>query len=128
MNRYLKNFSVAAAISVIAVATPLSARTLDPKVPEDALEISKRVQCGEADGVPAVYHWSGKIYSRVDGEPDKHLFNGEGMNIRQCVKVTDPKRGTGYRQVSREVQLDALHFVDASRRNLVPDFTDGCGQ
>ena len=39
MNRYLKNFSVAAAISVIAVATPLSARTLDPKVPEDALRL-----------------------------------------------------------------------------------------
>lgn len=33
------------------------------------------------------------------------MFNGEGMNVRQCVKVTDPKRGTGYRQVSREVMF-----------------------
>jgi hypothetical protein len=78
---------------------------LDPAKPEDALEISKRMQCGEADGVPAVYYWSGKVYSRVAGEPDRHLFNGEGMNVRQCVSVTDPKRGKGWRMVSREVML-----------------------
>lgn len=27
----------------------------------------------------------------------------EGMNIRQCVTVTDPQRGIGYRMVSREI-------------------------
>ena len=87
------------------VATPAFSRILDPNKPEDALEIMKRTQCGEADGKPAVYHWSGKVYSRVSGEPDRHLFNGEGMNIRQCVRVEDPKRGVGYRQVSREVMF-----------------------
>jgi len=88
-----------------ALTTPAFARILDPAKPEDALEIMKRTQCGEADGVAAVYHWSGKVYSRVSGEPDRHLFNGEGMNIRQCVRVEDPKRGVGYRQVSREVMF-----------------------
>ena len=87
------------------LATPAFSRILDPNKPEDALEIMKRTQCGEADGVAAVYHWSGKVYSRVSGEPDRHLFNGEGMNIRQCVRVEDPKRGVGYRQVSREVMF-----------------------
>jgi len=86
-------------------ATAAGARMLDPAVPADALEISKRTQCGAKDGEAAVYHWSGKVYSRVAGEPDRLLFLGEGMNIRQCVAVDDPKRGHGWRQVSREVML-----------------------
>ncbi|ATW02834.1 DUF1838 family protein [Sphingorhabdus sp. YGSMI21] len=101
-------FKLGIALAVVAATssvTPALARTLDANVPEDALEIMKRTQCGEADGVPAVYYWSGKVYSRVAGEPDRHLFNGEGMNIRQCVRVEDPKRGVGYRQVSREVMF-----------------------
>ena len=105
MKRYLKYRTVTIIIASMAFSAALSARTLDPNKAKDALEISKRVQCGEADGVPAIYYWSGKVYSRVQGEPDRHLFNGEGMNVRQCVKVTDPKRGTGYRQVSREVMF-----------------------
>ena len=93
------------ALSGLALATPASARMLDPTIPADAFEISKRVQCGEKDGTPAVYYWSGKIYARVQGEPDRHIFNGEGMNVRQCVAVEDPKRGKGYRLVSREVMF-----------------------
>ncbi len=92
-------------IAAAALATAAQARMLDPDKPEDALEISKRVQCGEADGKPAVYHWSGKVYSRVVGEPDRLLFLGEGMNIRQCVTVTDEKRGKGWRLISREIML-----------------------
>ncbi len=97
--------SAAAIAATIAVAPPATARQLDPNVPADALEISKRTQCGVKDGTPAVYYWSGKVYSRIDGEPDKLLFLGEGMNVRQCVAVEDPKRGKGYRQVSREIML-----------------------
>jgi len=110
-----KAFKIAAAISAlalgagasVAMASGASAKghMLDPAKPADAVEIMKRTQCGEADNVAAVYHWSGKVYSRRKGEPDRHLFNGEGMNVRQCVTVTDPKRGTGYRQVSREIML-----------------------
>lgn len=93
------------AVLASAATVPAQARTLDPNTPEDALEISKRVQCGEADGKPAVYHWSGRAYARVEGEPDRLLFKIEGMNIRQCVAVTDPQRGKGYRLVSREILL-----------------------
>ena len=84
------------------------ARMLDPNVAADAFEISKRTQCGEADGKQAVYHFSGKIYSRVEGEPDRLLFVAEGMNVRQCVAIEDAKRGKGYRLVSREV----LFYID----------------
>jgi Protein of unknown function (DUF1838) len=89
----------------LAFAGSASARMLDPAKPDDALEIMKRTQCAAKDGDTAVYYWSGKIYSRIDGEPDRHLFNGEGMNIRRCVAVNDPKRGKGWRQVSREVMF-----------------------
>jgi hypothetical protein len=94
-----------ATLALVLAASPAAARQLDPANPADAFEISKRAQCGEADGKPAVYYWSGRVYSRVTGEPDRHLFNGEGMNIRQCVAVSDPKRGKGYRLVSREVMF-----------------------
>jgi hypothetical protein len=91
--------------TALALCGIAQARMLDPAKPEDALEISKRTQCGEKDGQPAVYYWSGNVYSRVEGERDRLLFRGEGMNIRQCVAVTDPQRGKGYRQVSREIML-----------------------
>lgn len=93
------------AATALALTGTAQARQLDPTKPEDALEISKRVQCGVRDGAPAVYYWSGKVYSRVAGEPDRHLFNGEGMNVRQCVAVSDPQRGKGYRLVSRELMF-----------------------
>lgn len=94
-----------AAMALAGMGAAAEARMLDPSNPEDAVEISKRLQCGEQDGEPAVYYWSGRAYSRVRGERDRHLFNLEGMNIRRCVSVTDPERGTGYRQVSREIML-----------------------
>lgn len=93
------------ASALVAGSWAASARVLDPAVPADALEMSKRLQCGEADGKPAVYHWTGKVYGRTEGEPDKLLFGGEGMNIRSCVAVDDPVRGRGWRLVSREIML-----------------------
>lgn len=105
MKLFLKAGCALVTAMAMTASASVNARTLNPSKPEDALEIMKRTQCGEADGKPAVYYWSGKVYSRVRGEPDRHLYNGEGMNIRQCVKISDPKRGTGYRQVSREVMF-----------------------
>ena len=86
-------------------ANAASAQTLDPAKPADALEISKRLQCGVSADKPAVYHWSGNIYGRSPGVRDKLLFRGEGMNIRRCVEVEDPVRGKGWRLISREIML-----------------------
>lgn len=108
-----------AALGTLA-AMPANARTLDPAKPEDAIEIMKRTQCGVKDGTPAVYYWSGKVYSRITGEPDRLLFHGEGMNVRQCVSVADEKRGTGYRQVSREVMV----FTDPKTGEILRTWTN----
>jgi hypothetical protein len=93
------------AACAMLTAAGAQARMLDPAKPEDALEISKRLQCGISEDKPAVYHWSGHIYGRSPGMRDKLLFKGEGMNIRRCVEVNDPERGKGWRMVSREVML-----------------------
>ena len=96
-------------------ATAAGGRTLDPAVSADAFEINKRTQCGFKDGEPAVYHFAGKVYSRVAGEPDRLLFLAEGMNVRQCVAVSDPVRGKGYRLVSREV----LFYLDPKTGQVI---------
>lgn len=104
IRRILQTLTMAAS-ALALTAAPTQARTLDPDVPEDALEISKRLQCGVSADEPAVYHWSGNIYGRSPGIADKLLFKGEGMNIRRCVEVEDAERGTGWRLISREVML-----------------------
>jgi len=104
---FTKALFVAAGLATTAILPLQSAQaqTLNPDNPQDALEISKRLQCGVSSDEPAVYHWSGNIYGRSPGQRDKLLFKGEGMNIRRCVEVTDPERGTGWRLISREVML-----------------------
>lgn len=97
--------ATALAACVMLASGPADARTLDPANPQDALEISKRLQCGVSEDQPAVYHWSGNVYGRSPGMRDKLLFKGEGMNIRRCVEVNDPVRGKGWRLISREVML-----------------------
>lgn len=114
----MTRFLIGAAALMFATAS--GARTLDPAVPADAFEISKRFQCGEADGKQAVYHFAGKIYSRVEGEPDRLLFLAEGMNVRQCVTVDDPKRGKGYRLVSREL----LFYLDPATGQILRQWTN----
>lgn len=101
-------------------ATAAEARMLDPAKPEDAVEIMKRTQCGAKDGEPAVYRWTGRAYGRQDGQPDKLLFKLEGMNIRQCVAVEDPKRGKGFRQVSREIML----YLDPKTGEVLRQWTN----
>lgn len=105
-----------AAIAALSLAASAAqARMLDPDNPRDALEISKRFQCGTAEGETAVYHFSGNIYSRIPGEADKLLFKGEGMNIRRCKYYDDPVRGPGYRILSREV----LFYLDPETGEVV---------
>lgn len=84
-----------------ATAPPL----LDLSKPEAVVVVNRKMACSLDDGKPVVFWWKGGAYSRVPGERDRHLFNVEGMNIRQCGTVRDPQRGEGYRLVSREILL-----------------------
>jgi hypothetical protein len=97
----------ALAVSVVPMAWAASAgaQRLDLSRPEDVVKANRRIQCSLEDGRPALFTWRGGAYSRVPGERDRHLFDVEGMNVRQCVTVTDPQRGYGYRLLSRELML-----------------------
>jgi len=106
---FLRGLLLSAAL--LASSTAVAARPgkgLDLDTPEGALEAFRKLQCSTEDQRPTVYYWVGETYSRLDGEPDRLLFRFEGMNVRQCTTVTDPVRGKGFRQVSREV----LYYTD----------------
>jgi hypothetical protein len=105
----------AALLAMTPGAAAVAAASLDLSSGPDALVAYRKIQCSAKDGAPAVYHWSGHVYSRVPGEPDRHLFDVEGMNIRQCVTVDDPKRGLGFRMVSREL----MFYLDPSTGALL---------
>lgn len=88
----------------VAMAAKASPR-IDLSTPEGANHAARRVQCSDKDGEPTVYWFHGEGFARVPGEPDRKLFNVEGMNVRTCVTVDDPQRGKGWRLVSRELLL-----------------------
>jgi hypothetical protein len=92
-------------LASVFLSGAVQAKMLDLANPDDALTVYRKTQCSTDDNAPVVYRWTGRAYSRVPGEQDRLLFNLEGMNIRQCVTITDPKRGKGFRQVSREIML-----------------------
>ena len=89
----------------IALGGPALAAQLDPNDPDDALTIGRKIGCSTVDGEAITYWWHGRAYSRRQGERDRHLFNVEGMNVRSCTSVSDPKKGDGYKLVSREILL-----------------------
>jgi Protein of unknown function (DUF1838) len=96
--------SLTAALALL-LAIPLEARQLKLDDPTDALTARRKLLCSLTDGAPTLFWWQGTLMSRVEGERDRKLFNVQGMNIRTCKTFQDPKRGLGFRTVSREVML-----------------------
>jgi len=65
-----------------------------------------KLTCGTTEqGVTRYGMWEGRMYSRIPGEKDRHLFDVVGINTRQCERHKDPVRGDGYRSVSREIMV-----------------------
>jgi hypothetical protein len=113
----LAALAIAAALAG-ATAQARTTKGLDIGTPEGAIAAFRRIQCSTEDSRPTVYYWIGETYSRVPGEPDRLLFRFEGMNVRQCVTVTDAVRGTGFRQVSREV----LFYLDPATGQIIDEW------
>lgn len=96
---------LAALISLSALSVGALAETIDPNTGDGAIMLDRKLHCSLNDNEEVTFRWWGRAYARVPGVRDKHIFNLEGMNVRQCVSVSDPKRGKGYRMVSREIML-----------------------
>jgi hypothetical protein len=72
----------------------------------DAFKVMRKMTCGTLEtGKRRFGIFEGRAYSRVPGEKDRHLFNLLGVNTRQCASFNDPKRGEGFRSVSREIMM-----------------------
>jgi hypothetical protein len=92
-------------IQMLVFSAAAGQQQMDLGKPEDALKAMQKIYCSLEDGAPAYFWWKGSVYSRVPGEPDRHLFNVEGMSARTCKRLSDPARGMGFRLVSRELLL-----------------------
>lgn len=96
------------AVEARPAAKPTPARAgaaIDLATPAGGVTAMRKIWCTMTDGEPVVWYWKGEVFSRKVGEADKKLFNVEGINVRTCGKVSDPKRGDGVRSVSREILL-----------------------
>jgi len=103
--RRLHRFGGLAAGLATVAQYPVDARRLDPANAEDALKIMQKSICSLDQGKPVIYWWKGAKFSRVEGERDRELFKLQDMNVRQCMNISDPQRGSGFRSVSREITI-----------------------
>ena len=72
----------------------------------EAFTARQKMTCGTVEqGVPRYGIFEGRVYSRVPGEKDQHIYNALGINTRHCKVVNDPKKGKGFRSVSREIMV-----------------------
>ncbi len=110
----------AAAFLALASAALPAAERLDPAKPEHAILLAQKLNCSLNEGETVLYWWQGGAMSRMPGEKDRHLFNVQGMNIRQCRNFEDPERGHGYRSVSREI----LIYMDPSSNEILRAWTN----
>ncbi|MFK7828786.1 MAG: DUF1838 family protein [Congregibacter sp.] len=78
---------------------------IDMSSREGVIAINRKIQCSTEDGVETTFVWHGRAYGRRTGEADQLLFGLLGMNVRQCVTVTNDKGEEGFRQISREIML-----------------------
>ncbi|GMU70088.1 MAG: hypothetical protein AMXMBFR37_24200 [Steroidobacteraceae bacterium] len=101
--------------ALLAAAGAAQAGKIDLATPEGASLAMRKVQCSLQDNAPVIFYWNGAMYSRVEGEPDRKLFHVEAMNIRTCVTVQDPAKGTGWRLVSRELLL----YMDPDTKEIL---------
>lgn len=106
MKKWTRGSLLGCAISLtLGCAGTVGAAQLNPDKPEDALKLLQKTTCSLTEGETIIHWWKGSMYSRVEGEKDRELFKLQGMNIRQCQNLSDPKRGPGFRSVSREIML-----------------------
>ena len=104
----LRGARAALSVFILGISVPLAMAqhgTLDPADPAHVLALGRKVYCSTIDDKPIVFWWHGAAYGRRQGEPDRHLFDVEGMNIRACSSIQDAERGAGYALVSREILL-----------------------
>lgn len=116
----MKHLAIVLVCVALSTSFASGADTLNLDNPDDAVKALRKTQCHLEDGKPAVFWWTGHVFSRVPGEKDRLLFSYQAMNVRACKTLEDPKMGYGYRMVSRE----ALVYLDPSTGEVVRNWTN----
>ena len=87
--------SSALVFSAVLLATPASAEDVTLKG-SDAFKARQKMTCGTTEeGVARYGIFEGRVYSRVQGEKDRHIFNALGINTRHCKVIDDAKKRAG---------------------------------
>ncbi len=95
-----------AALAALLATPSKAAGRLDPVTPAGGFAIERALGCGSVDPkAPQFYFWTGTVHARRAGEPDRLLFNVQGVNPRACRFVEDERRGPGYQAAARELML-----------------------
>ena len=91
----------------LASAAAKTLPVLQPVTPEGGFQLEMALGCGSTDiTAPQYYWWTGQVYGRRAGEPDRLLFNVQGVNPRACRLIDDPALGgRGYQAAARELML-----------------------
>lgn len=110
---------LAAAVAAGATAAPAAFDISDPSN-RIRLEIAAGCPAGGGVDQPVLIGWTGKVIARRMGEPDRHLFNVQGVNPRGCVVYDDPVRGPGYRATARELMI----YLDPETGELLDRWTN----
>ena len=93
------------AATLLAVLANGASAEIDIRTPEGVVAMERKIQCSTEDSVEKTFIWQGNAFARRTGEADKLLFGLLGMNVRQCVTITNDKGQKGYQMVSREIML-----------------------
>ncbi len=98
--------SVLLVLLVLLASPSPAAGRLDPTRPGGGFAVERALGCGSRDPqAPQFYYWTGTVHARRAGEPDRLLFNVQGVNPRACRNVEDASRGSGYQAAARELML-----------------------
>ncbi len=119
------NQNVVNAVFLMAHAANQRGR-LKLDVPEDGLIATRKIFSSTIDGESTIYAWQGRVYSHIPEEPDRHLFNIEGMNIRTTKTHKSEQKGVGFRMFSKEVMLFLDPVSNAILRQWENPWTGEC--
>lgn len=96
---------ILAAVALLSATTASEARQLDLTKPDDIIRAEIKLGCAADPAKPRISWMTGKVVARRQGEEDRHIFNVQALNTRACQTFDDPKRGPGYRAVTREIMF-----------------------
>jgi hypothetical protein len=102
-------------ILLATLAGAAGARQLDLARPEDVIRAEIRLDCSPDPAKPRLRWMTGQILARRQGEPDQRILDVQALNTSACQVFEDPKRGPGYRSVTREI----MFYLDPATGRII---------